>query len=327
MRGRGGYIGFSRFPAASAYNSAAIGVWTLREAEALKRAGTWPVATPALLDSVTGAAAAYSLRNLFAGATTAVVRVRRSSDNAELDFSGAGVLDGTLAAWVGSGNNGFVRTWYDQSGNNRHAGQTTTGLQPTIVASGAVTTLNSLPAIDWPSASADKVLTATITTTTAISTLAVFSAVRRAGGYIKLYNLGPDNVTSGGALTPLTGESSQDWGDSKTLFLTNGYVFSRTAKVISSNSPVTSSATTQHMLFASVSSSVAQMHVNKTEISYAVQSTGNASVLTNTTLYVGNNEASVQQHIGRMQEIIIWTTNKSGERTSAENEVAAYYGI
>jgi hypothetical protein len=42
-RPRGGYIGFNRVPAASALNSAASGVWTLREAESLKRAGTWPL--------------------------------------------------------------------------------------------------------------------------------------------------------------------------------------------------------------------------------------------------------------------------------------------
>ena len=42
MRGRGGYIGASVTPAASATNSAAGGVWTLREAESLKRAATWP---------------------------------------------------------------------------------------------------------------------------------------------------------------------------------------------------------------------------------------------------------------------------------------------
>ena len=45
-RPRGGYIGFNRVPAAAAVNSAASGVWTLREAEALKRAGTWPRAVP-----------------------------------------------------------------------------------------------------------------------------------------------------------------------------------------------------------------------------------------------------------------------------------------
>ena len=42
MRPRGGFIGYSVSPAATSVNSAAGGVWTLREAGALKRAGTWP---------------------------------------------------------------------------------------------------------------------------------------------------------------------------------------------------------------------------------------------------------------------------------------------
>jgi hypothetical protein len=49
----GGYIGFNRVPAAAALNSAASGVWTLREAEAMRRAGTWPRAsTDAFYSSV-----------------------------------------------------------------------------------------------------------------------------------------------------------------------------------------------------------------------------------------------------------------------------------
>jgi len=43
MRGRGGFIGVNATPASAAVNSAAIGVWTLREAESLNRAGTWPL--------------------------------------------------------------------------------------------------------------------------------------------------------------------------------------------------------------------------------------------------------------------------------------------
>jgi len=50
MRGRGGFFGFNRVPAASAINSAASGVWNLREAESLRRAGTWPIPpSPVLL--------------------------------------------------------------------------------------------------------------------------------------------------------------------------------------------------------------------------------------------------------------------------------------
>ena len=82
-------------------------------------------ADPLLLDSYSGAAAAYSLRQLSWAYGGAVVRVRRSSDNTESDFTATEVSDGTLAAWVGAGNDGFVRTWYDQSGNARHMIQAT----------------------------------------------------------------------------------------------------------------------------------------------------------------------------------------------------------
>ena len=326
-RPRGGYIGFNRVPAATAFNSVASGIWTLREADALQRAGTWPTATPVLLDSVTSAAAAYSLRNLFAGASSAVVRVRRSSDNAEQDFNGAEILGGALATFVGAGNNGFVRTWYDQSGNGRHVGQSTTSLQPSIVSSGSVLTLNSLPAIDWPSSSANKVLTSTISTSTAITTLAIFSAVRRSGGYIKLYNLGDDNEFSGCAFTPILGASFNDWTDTNTAFIGNGFDTGRSPRIFSTGTPIPSSATTQNMIFATLSSATSRMFRNKAEVSYGVQSTGNCSALTNVTLYLGNNEASVQQFIGRMQEVVIWNANKFADRTTAETDAGAYYGI
>ena len=103
----------------------------------------------ALLDQFPGAAAAYSLRNLVGTSNPAVVRVRRSSDNAEQDFTATEVSNGTLAAWVGAGNDGFVRTWYDQSGSNKNAHQTTTSDQPMLVQNGAVLTKNGEPNINF----------------------------------------------------------------------------------------------------------------------------------------------------------------------------------
>jgi hypothetical protein len=52
-----------------------------------------------LLDQYTGAAAGYSLRRLSVN-TTNVVRVRRSSDNAEADFTADEITDGTLLSFV-----------------------------------------------------------------------------------------------------------------------------------------------------------------------------------------------------------------------------------
>lgn len=66
-----------------------------------------------------------------------IMRVRRSSDDDEQDFTAAERTDGTLADFCGAGD-GFLRTWYDQSGNGRHAAQATAARQPQVVASGVV---------------------------------------------------------------------------------------------------------------------------------------------------------------------------------------------
>jgi hypothetical protein len=52
------------------------------------------------LDQATGAAAAYSLRNLSSSYTGNVVEVRRSSDDAVKSFTASEVADGTLTDWV-----------------------------------------------------------------------------------------------------------------------------------------------------------------------------------------------------------------------------------
>jgi hypothetical protein len=96
------------------------------------------------------ASVAYGLRRLSRFWTGAAIRVMRTSDNSELDigFIGEDLDVVTLLAFVGSGS-GFVTIWYDQSGNNRHATQTTAGSQPSIVVNGAIITQNGRPAISY----------------------------------------------------------------------------------------------------------------------------------------------------------------------------------
>ncbi|RYH20300.1 hypothetical protein EON65_23855 [archaeon] len=85
----------------------------------------------------------YALHKTSSAYNAPTIRIRRSSDNAQLDFyanpdgdmnsdlNGAGTL---LATWLG-GSTAYVTIWYDQTGNGRHATQTTTSLQPTYVVS------------------------------------------------------------------------------------------------------------------------------------------------------------------------------------------------
>ena len=92
-----------------------------------------------LLDTYPGAAAAYSLRLLRTAYSGNSIRVRRSSDNAEQDiaFVGNDLDTASLLTFCGAGN-GFVTTWYDQSGNANDATQSTAVNQCQIVSSGAL---------------------------------------------------------------------------------------------------------------------------------------------------------------------------------------------
>jgi|694.fasta_scaffold17646_2 hypothetical protein len=100
---RGGFIGSATGPAAADFNSAASGIWTLREAESLKRAGTWP-------------------------------RVLVPTDLAGLqlwlDASDASTLYDATSGGSLVAADGAVARWEDKSGNARHATQGTSGSRP-----------------------------------------------------------------------------------------------------------------------------------------------------------------------------------------------------
>ena len=103
-----------------------------------------------LLDTYSGAAAAYSLRLLDSTYTGALVNVWNGTSYADIYPNVFGELDTVaLAAHCGS-NDGFIRYWYDQSGNSRTAAQTTTANMPKIYdgATGLVTE-NGKPAVEF----------------------------------------------------------------------------------------------------------------------------------------------------------------------------------
>ena len=103
-----------------------------------------------LLDLYPGAAAAYSLRHLRTAYSGSAIQVRRSSDDSLQDI---GFVDGnldtaSLLSFVGSGD-GFVKIWYDQSGEGNDAAQGSASNQPKIVSSGVVITENSEPSVEF----------------------------------------------------------------------------------------------------------------------------------------------------------------------------------
>jgi hypothetical protein len=100
-----------------------------------------------LLDTYTGAAAAYSVRKLDKDYTGYAMKVREDSGDTEADigFDSSGNLDTSAIATHCGSANGYVVTWYDQSGNANNATQSTAGNQPQIYNGTAVITKNGEP--------------------------------------------------------------------------------------------------------------------------------------------------------------------------------------
>jgi hypothetical protein len=115
---------------------------------AAKTASATPTFTGVLDGRVTPqiAVSLYRLSSTYSGP---LIRVRRSSDNAEQNI-GVGTLAGgldtaALTAFCGS-SSCYVSTWYDQSGNGRNATNATASWQPRIVNAGTIDLFNGLPA-------------------------------------------------------------------------------------------------------------------------------------------------------------------------------------
>lgn len=109
-----------------------------------------PAAFTGLLNDYSGASAAYSLRLLDSTYSGNAVRVRRASDNTEQDIGFVNnELDTSSLETFCSGTDGFVTTWYDQSGNANNATQTTASAQPKIVSSGSTILENGKAAVQF----------------------------------------------------------------------------------------------------------------------------------------------------------------------------------
>ena len=103
-----------------------------------------------IIDRWPNAAVAYSLRRLNSYYDGPAVKVRRSVDNEEKDINFIGTfLDTTTLETFCSGGDGFVTTWYDQSGNGYDATTTVAVRQPQIVSIGTVIKENGKPVVKF----------------------------------------------------------------------------------------------------------------------------------------------------------------------------------
>jgi hypothetical protein len=286
-----------------------------------------------LLDTYPNAAAAYSVRLLKSDYTGNAIRVRRSSDNTEqnIGFDGSGNLDTTALTSFCSGTNGFVTTWYDQSGNLQNAVQTTAINQPQIVSAGSIVTVNSKIAMQFD-ATNDKL---NIPTSTSYFKFlhdgnkwfsSLVNRINGSGG-MAVFGNNSGTSTQTGIYVEKTSSNKID------ILISNssGSVPTSTVKLTTST---TYNINTQNLLIldADVSNATAndrlKVYINNSTANQGntlsnSPSSGNASFDFQLATY-GNNSGSLN---GFYQEIVIWNSNQSSNKTGIESNINTYYGI
>ena len=278
----------------------------------------FPKPTPYLLDTYEGAAAAYSLRRLRSSYTGPAVRVRRNSNNDELDiyFNGDGSLDtATLEAFC-AGTDGFVKVWYDQGQGGNDAEQTSTASQPQIVSSGSVVTENGLPAVEFDGAN-DHLQNSSVPTGT------IFTADAENTIVAVMYQDGAktDNVL-------LSNNSTTDiftvWatqGTSNNLIYDVGN--SGNNRLLYSYGGATTFEDVQNLLFWSSSATLQQICVNGTQL--ASGTAPDTITLSSTILRIGSRYSTY--FMGSIQELIVYPSDESSNRTGIETNINEHYGI
>ena len=262
-----------------------------------------PTQPPGILDFAPGAAAAYSLRNLSRSYAGPVVTVRRSSDDAEDDFTAAEVADGTLAAFCGGGD-GFVYRWWDQSGNARHAIAPADASEPQIVDAGVVILEESKPAIRLDGT--DDVLA------TSSSDLPRFENL---GGFLV--------VTLGGAglqriiqrRNDITGDGWQVRELGKTVSL-----FVDTTSTDDATGGTTTSA--QTLMYFGFDGTTISVRLNGYD--YAQETHTNPGVISPSTIpiYIGRASNASQFFSGNMQEIVLYENALTTQVERIEGNIA-----
>lgn len=269
-----------------------------------------------LLDEYPGAAAAYSLRNLSILSTAPVVRVRRSSDNAESDFTATQVTDGTLTAFCGAGD-GFVRTWYDQSGNARNAEQTTTASQPQIVSSGSLIIRNGKPSTLFNGTSSALLANslATVFTGSAkpISCFCVFSNFTLSASSVSLWGFGNSSNDN---------EIRFSGSNSNQLLFQERDTSGNNTPLIQGASP-----TGQNCIFSfSNGQNLRSFFFNGQLIGENTVTVG--SITLNTFAIGALSRVSIGNYAAaNIQEIIIYPSNQSSSQTLIEASINAHYEI
>lgn len=288
----------------------------------------------------TGKFAGYSLRLLDNTYTGDSIRVRRDSDQSELDigFNGSGGLDTTaLTNFCTGTTNGYITTWYDQSGNGYDMTQSIALSQYQIVSSGSVivSSENSLPAaLSVESAGNDN----------PDYYLADLGTASIATGNTSIYQVSERNGTAGSEQTAwIAGDPTQTNGVqnrgipilqsevqnvANSLGLHNTWI-SYTGKVVVDQG----GTSTTEVFINNYDRSGTTLTITSKSTSVDVSNTGTQTWSSSTTGYnkmsmgLQGTIAGVSCWGGYTQELVVWNISQTSNHTGIKTNINNYYNV
>ena len=254
-----------------------------------------------LLDTYSGAAAAYSLRLLDSTYTGPAIEVYAGTNGtADIGFNVFGELD-TVALAAHCGNqDGTVRTWYDQSSNGNHATQTvSTANQPKIYdgATATVVTENEKPAIDFPTA------------------VNLFSSISQSASNYAFVIVQKRNANTGFFYDSESGRLI--------VFIHTNGLYNTTADGTIGSQDQGLNQEVQFMSLVSPNSGALYVNgsASQTGLTYTQTALGGITSL-------GSNYNSYSRSINALvQEVIIYPSDQSDYRTNIEDNINTFYNI
>ena len=262
-----------------------------------------------LLDDYSGAAAAYSLRQLSSTYSGDAIVVRRASDNTtqSIGFVNNELDTATLESFC-SGTDGFVTTWYDQSGNGNDATQSTASAQPKIVSAGSTILENGKAAVQYDSN--DDILI-----------ISNASSMQIIGDMYWAQVCNASVNTNKGLFIKRIDDNNREYefrysGSTQFTYLdsANRKDFSVTA----------STAQKLHSINRIANTSV-DLTINGS--AFTQQSLSGTQTTSSSNVGVGGRPDPTFNYDGKIQEIVLYATDQSSKRTGIETNINTHYSI
>lgn len=278
--------------------------------------------TDYILDYITSAGYAYSLRKLRSAYSGSAIRVVRHSDNATQDigFDSSGNLDvASLTSFIGS-STGSIGTWYDQSGNARDViNNGTASTRPVIINSGTLQTCgpNNRPAIKFTSASNQRLSS---------SSMAMLGISLSTGGETFAIVVQQQNADDHAGCTVGHGNDSGSVRYGLFLGFSGDYIADLgnfTTRRVTVAEPASVGGQHSNIIVYDDGTSEQKIIRNGTTLVTGTNTADPTSVTRN--LYIGSWGQPSLYFDGFIQEVIVWPSNQVSNLTSAQTSIDVYY--